>query len=186
MNFLSGFSALSLSTSFSLFTIIGVNSLFSSLEKMFFKDLKTSSISFELNALQLVFLLIDVFNRISSAYKLPNPLLARTLTISSSLDFTSSLNSSSVIVSGLIPFSGGKIYSLFALMSLSDHCFLLSGEMILFSSSSSMMFPCENNSTMRVYVMSFFIFIMTTLSKLCCSTLTTLAPLTRFLRSIGK
>ena len=149
--FFSGFSCFNFSTSFSLFTIIGLNSLFSKGSKTDFNALKMTFISSPLSAEHAVFLLISVFSIISSAYRLPRPFVARTLTISSSSPpATISLNSSIVNVIGLIPFSRGNTYSFLELMSLSLQCFLLRGNMISLDSFKRIMFPCEKSSTIRV------------------------------------
>ena len=140
--FLSGFSNSSFSISFRLFTIIGVNCLFSKGSKTDFNALKMIFISSALNDEHDAFLLISVFAMISSAYRLPRPFVARTLTISSSSPpLTISLNSSIVKVVGFIPFSIGNTYSFLELMSLSLQCFLLRGKMISLDSFKSMMFP---------------------------------------------
>ena len=151
LNFLSGFSCFNFSTSFSLFTIIGLNCLFSKGSKTDFNALKMTLISSALKDEHDVFLLISVFAIISSAYRLPRPFVARILTISSSSPAaTISLNSSIVNVIGLIPFSIGKTYSFLELMSLSLQCFLLRGNMISLDSFKRIMFPCEKSSTIRV------------------------------------
>ncbi|BAA30573.1 139aa long hypothetical protein [Pyrococcus horikoshii OT3] len=133
----------------------------------------------------LVFFLLSIpaLRSISSAYSPPMlSLLARALTISVSSPIISSTNLSQETSRGF-SLAGGYLYSCFGFMTLSLNSSYLIAPRIMLSSVTKTTFPFLNSSAI---ILNFPIFILTILSKSCCSISSTKFPLMCFLKSMAK